>query len=534
MARGLFTNTKVLARHIWRRDRIQIPVWLISIIAFTIAIAAGFPAMYPPGPERQIVAQTFENPALISMLGPGYGLDNYHMGAIMAHQMLLVTAVVVAIMNITLTIRHTRRDEEHGRIEVIRSLPVGRLSNAASTMIVLSITNLALGVVTGLGLALLGLEGMDLFGSLTYGAVLTVTGIFFAAITLFFAQLTETARAASGYSFVFLGLAYLLRAIGDISSELLSLISPLGLVLRAQVYVNNYWWPLIITLVAAILIMLAAFKLNTMRDLEAGFIPAKPGREHASRFLQSPLGLALRLERTTIIGWAIGMFVLGASYGSVYGDVEDFVQTSELYQIMLQTSEGVSLLDQFTAMLLSVMSMMAAVPVLLVFLKLRNEEKAIRTEPILARAVSRSRLMASYLGPALITTVIMQLLSVLGLWFAASATVENPFDLSQAIAGALAYVIVIWILLGLTATLFGFAPQLVNFSWVYLGYTLFTVYFGKMLQLPEWMAKLSPWGYIPQVPIEPIKASAVVLALLIAIILMGLGFYGYNKRDVYG
>ena len=88
-------------------------------------------------------------------------MDNYHIGAIMAHQMLLFTAVTVAIMNIFLTIRHTRSDEEQGRIEVIRSLPVGRLSSAAATMLVLFLTNLSLGVLTALGLGILGLEGMD-------------------------------------------------------------------------------------------------------------------------------------------------------------------------------------------------------------------------------------------------------------------------------------------------------------------------------------------------------------------------------------
>lgn len=102
---------------------------------------------------------------MISMLGPGYGLDNYHLGAIMAHQMLLFTALAAAVMNIMLTIRHTRRDEELGRVEVIRSLPVGQLSNAAAVMVVAAITNLILGLGVAVGLAVLGLEGMDWSGS---------------------------------------------------------------------------------------------------------------------------------------------------------------------------------------------------------------------------------------------------------------------------------------------------------------------------------------------------------------------------------
>ncbi len=47
----------------------------------------------------------------------------------MAHQMLLLTAMAVGIMSILLVTRHTRADEEDGRIEMIRSLPAGRLAN---------------------------------------------------------------------------------------------------------------------------------------------------------------------------------------------------------------------------------------------------------------------------------------------------------------------------------------------------------------------------------------------------------------------
>ncbi len=128
-----FTNIGILARFILRRDRVRIPIWISSLVGIC-----------PPGPERDILAETMKNPAMTSMLGPGYGLDNYHIGAAMAHQMLLFTAVAVAIMNILLAIRHTRSDEEAGRIEVIRSLPVGKLANSGATFFVLVMVNLAL------------------------------------------------------------------------------------------------------------------------------------------------------------------------------------------------------------------------------------------------------------------------------------------------------------------------------------------------------------------------------------------------------
>jgi len=528
----LFANTLALAGLIWRRDRIQIPIWVVSIAFWSAVLAAMLPSLYPPGPEREIIAQTFANPALISMLGPGYGLDNYHMGAIMAHQMLLFTAVIVAVMNIILILRHTRRDEEQGRIEVVRSLPVGRLANAASAVLVLVLTNLILGAAVAVPLALLGLEGMDWQGSLLYGAVLAATGIFFAAATLFFAQLTETSRTASAYAFAFLGLSFLLRAIGDISSEPLSVISPLGLVLRAQVYVNNYWWPVVLVLVAAGAPILVAFRLNTTRDLEAGIIPAKPGRRYASRLLQSPLGLVLRLEKTVVTCWAVGMFVMGASYGSIFGDVETFAQTSDLYKQILPSVEGFSLTDQFLAMLLAILSMIAAVPALQIILRLRGEERANRVEHLLAGAVSRNHLMAAFLVVAVAAAAVMQALSVVGLWLAAAAVVSDPFPLRETLAAALVYVPLIWILIGLAAALIGYFPQHTNLVWIYLGASLFTTYFGSLLRLPEWTKKLTPWGHIPSIPLEEVSAGTVFLSAITAAILMVIGFTGYSKRDI--
>ncbi|NLL47452.1 MAG: ABC transporter permease [Firmicutes bacterium] len=535
MAQKWFYNTTTLARFIWRRDQVRIPIWIISIVLVSIAVAMSFPSLYPAGPERLIIAQTLKNPAMISMIGPGYGMDNYHIGAIMAHQMLLFTAVTVAIMNIFLTIRNTRSDEEQGRIEVIRSLPVGRLSSAAATMLVLFLTNLSLGVLTALGLGILGLEGMDWTGSILYGAVLGTVGIFFASVTLLLAQLTETARAALGYAFSFLGAAYLIRAIGDISSETLARLSPLGLILRTQVYVKNYWWPIWVVLSLTIIATLVALRFNASRDLQAALVSSRPGRQHASSLLRSPLGLVLRLERTTIMGWSVGIFVLGASYGSVFGDVDSFFNTSDLYQKILPMIEGFSLTDQFVATLLSIMSMMAAIPSLLVMLRLRAEEGKNRVEHLLARAVSRTRLLSSFLVIAMLVAVVMQIISILGLWSAAVMSVSaEPFSLVETLQGGLMYIPVMWILLGLAVVLIGFAPRSASAVWLYLGYSFFTVYLGGILQLPDWMAKLTPWGYVPNVPLEPMKASTVVISLLVAFSLMGLGIYGYNKRDIQG
>src|SRR5690625_5250140 len=418
MNKQLYNKTGTLSRFILRRDRIRIPLWLISLSLITFVVANAFTNLYATGQDRQAIAETMNNPAMSAMVGQGYGLDNYTNGAMMAHQMLLFTGLAVAIMTILLVARHTRADEEDGRIELIRSLPTGRLSNLTATISVIAGINVLLAVLVGLGLYALGIESIDLYGSLLYGAALGVIGIFFAAITALFAQLSESSRGTIGLSFAILGISYLIRAIGDAGDGVISWFSPLGWVLGAEVYVNNYWWPILLTIGVALIIIILSFYVNAIRDLESGFIPAKPGRKSASRFLQSPLGLAFRLQRTGIITWMIAMMVLGASYGSVLGDLDSFFEGNEMIQQLLVSKAGFTLMEQFIPMLMSIMAMISTIPALMVILKLKGEENKNRTEHLLGRAVSRTKLLGGYVVISLMISYVMLFLTAFGFWSA--------------------------------------------------------------------------------------------------------------------
>src|SRR5699024_4539444 len=151
MFNELFKNSGILMRFIFRRDRIRTPIWIISLIGITIIVAEAFAGLYTTDAERQGIAETMKNPAMIAMVGPGYGLDNYTIGAIMAHQMLIFTAIATGIMSILLVTRHTRTEEENGCSELIRSLPTGRLATLTSTLIIAIGINLLITFGAGFG-----------------------------------------------------------------------------------------------------------------------------------------------------------------------------------------------------------------------------------------------------------------------------------------------------------------------------------------------------------------------------------------------
>lgn len=534
MAKHLYKNTGRLARLIVTRDRIRIPIWLLSLSVLTFAVALSFTDLYATGPDRQAMAETMKNPAMTAMVGPGYGLDNYTTGAMMAHQMLLFTAVAVAIMSILLVVRHTRAEEEDGHTEMIRSLPTGRLSNLHAVLLVICGTNVLVALIIGLGMSVLNIDSMDLEGSLLYGAALGATSIFFTALTAVFAQLSESSRGATGLSFATLGVAYLIRAVGDVGNETLSWFSPLGWIVHTKVYVNNDWWPILLTVGVALILIILALYLNAIRDLGSGFLSSKPGRKHASIFLQSPLGLTLRLQRTGLIAWAVGVFMLGISYGSVLGDLESFFENIDMMKNLLMPVAGFSLTEQFITMLMSVMAMLSTVPALMAMLKLIGEERKKRTEHLLSRAVSRTWLMGSSFFVSIVVSFVMLSLAAIGLWSAGTVVMVDSISFSTLYSAAMVYLPAMWIMIGLAVLLIGIAPKVTSLIWLYLLYSFVVVYLGGLLKFPEWMRNLSPYGNVPQLPVEDMNFMTLTTLTIIAVVLVVVGFVGYTKRDIEG
>ncbi|MGD6902552.1 ABC transporter permease [Bacillus infantis] len=531
MGKRLFSRTGFLILFLIRRDRVRAAVWVLALAGLTIATASSFTDLYKTGAERQAIAETMKNPAMTAMIGPGFGLENYTAGPMIAHQMLLFTSIAAAIMSILLMARHTRNDEEEGRIELIRSLPVGRMANLTAAVIVLFAVTTVLAIITALGLYCLQIESIGLEGSLLYGAAIGAAGILFTGIAALFAQLSDNARGTAGWSLAVLGIAYLVRAVGDVSGGSLSWFSPLGWIVFTEVYVNDYWYPVILTVITGVLITAAAFYFNLRRDIEAGLFPSRPGKKNASPLLSGPFALAFRLQRTAIIAWAAGMFILGVSYGSVFGDLESFFTENEMLKRMIDPASSISLTEQFMTMLMSVISMITCIPPLIFFLRIKSEERNDRIDILLSKPISRLRLAGSYFCLSLISSVIMQMLAIFGLWGAAVSVMEDPIPFGSMLGAGIVYLPAVWLMAGAAVLLLGFLPSLTGLIWIILGYSFIIVYLGRLLNFPEWLEKLSPFGYVPSLPAEELNMGPLFL-LIGAAVFAFAGFTGYRNRDL--
>src|SRR5699024_10583955 len=114
----------------------------------------------------------------------------------------------------------------------------------------------------------------------------------------------------------------------------LSMVNPLGWTYLTFPLSENNGIPLLIALIFIAILVVIAFMLEEARDMGESYIAQRKGRRHASTSLLSIQGLLLRLNRGTIISWLIAFLILGATYGSIYGDMQDFLSSNDFMKQM--------------------------------------------------------------------------------------------------------------------------------------------------------------------------------------------------------
>jgi ABC-2 type transport system permease protein len=220
-----FTGTGRLVRLALRRDRIQLPIWLVGLTLTQAATVSSVVGLYPTEQERVAVAiSTAQSPVGVMFNGLVSGTS---VGATVITQSFMVVATAAAFMSTLCVVRHTRQNEETGRAEMIGAGIVGRHALLTAALIVAVGANVVLGLLNA---AVLIANDLPTGGSLAAGAGIAAVGIAFAAIAAVTAQVSETSRGANGMAAAAIGVAFLLRGIGDVAGKVVdggvTLVSP--------------------------------------------------------------------------------------------------------------------------------------------------------------------------------------------------------------------------------------------------------------------------------------------------------------------
>ena len=529
---GAFTGTGTLVRFVLRRDRIRLPAWALGFAVFMLYLAGAIPLAY--GTDEELLGATalFSDPVGRMLTGPGYGLEAPTVERFIAGGYGLYFLLLAALMSILLVSRHTRVEEQTGRAELVRANVVGRHAALTAALVVAVLTNLAAAVAVLL--VMLAVGEFALAGSLLFAAGVAATGVAFAGLTALTVQVTEYSRAAAGLAGALLGVAFVLRAGGDMAEEggtLLSWLSPLAWGQQTAPFVLDRWWPLTLSLGFAGVLAAVGYLLSTRRDLGMSLVAVRPGRPRARPSLGTPWGLALRLQRASLIGWsialAIGGLVFGAYADALAGALDDMPEAFvELFGGAEEVIAGyLSYMAVFMAFIVGVYAILAVQ-------SLRSEETSGRGEPVLATPVSRWSWMGTNLAVTAGGVVLLLAVTGLGTGIGAAIVTGDGSHVVDLVLAHLNHAPAVLVVLGVAALLFGVLPRAIPATWAIVVYGMFVGTFGPLLDVPEAAYELSPFEHAAQPPLESFAALPVVVLTLLAVVLAGIGLLAFRRRGV--
>src|SRR5699024_7436340 len=150
MMKEKFARWDILFFQFLKRDWKKVLIWILGIGLFS----AGFiPAFEEIAKGEGLIGmyETLKNPAMISMLGsmPVETAGEFTLGAMYAHEMLLFCGLFAMILAALHVVSHTRKEEELGLTELVRSFQIGRQANSLAAMVQIVFINILLALFIG-------------------------------------------------------------------------------------------------------------------------------------------------------------------------------------------------------------------------------------------------------------------------------------------------------------------------------------------------------------------------------------------------
>jgi ABC-2 type transport system permease protein len=536
-----FTGTGLLTLTALRRDRVQLAIWVVLLAGSMGAGAAAVKAVLETEEDLISFTELYVVNLTMRLFGLASGVSE---GGFAMTRAGFVFLALAALMSFLIVTRHTRQDEDDRRTELIRSTVVGRHASLATGLIVAVSANIALVILGGLALMFNGLSAQ---GSFAASASIGAVGLAFTGIGAISAQLSGSGRGANGMSAMVLGVTFLLAGIGNmlgradeaalrVESHWLVWFSPIGWSQQVRPFHDNAWWVLILPVALFAAAVLIAFKLESNRDLGRGMIPERRGPAEAAPTLLSPLGLAWRLQKGLLIGWAIGIGIYGIVLGAVSNEMESLLAEMEGVSEFIERLGGTErIVDAFFSTVMGLIGTIIAIFALQVLLRMRADEDGGLAEAVLATSVSRARWTASFIGVAVGGVLVLLLVAGLTAGISSGIVMNDVGgQMSSLLQTALVQAPATLVIAGVVVAAFGLLPRrAAALSWGVFAVALATgPVVGEILDLPQWLREISPFTHTPLAMVEDVSLAPVVAMGLIAAALAAVGVASFRRRDL--
>ena len=531
------SGTGALTMLALRRDRLKLSAYVCG----EVAVMAGMVAMWNADTHQALVEEIelFAGTPALRIFGVVSGVS---IGSAFMTRGYLLLAVLAALMSALAVVRHTRQNEETGRAEMVGAAVVGRHAGLAAALIVTVGANIVLAGLLGLAGIVTGLPAT---GSFMAGLAVGAIGVVFAGIAAVTVQLSSTTRGASGLAAAVLALAFLVSGLGNmlgtvdasgvrVVSAWPVWLSPVGWGQQMRPFGGDIWWPLCLFAVAFVALVAAASMLATRRDIGSGILADGRGHAEAAPQLLSPFGLAWRLQRGALLGWAVGLAGFGLIFGGIIDEIKDTGgATADFYARMTGSDEMV---EAWGTSMVEMVGMVVAVYAVQILLRMRAEEADGPLEPVLATAVSRPRWVMSHILNAGLGALLLLLVFTVSMGLTAGLVLGDvPGQLGALVEAGLVQWPGVMVIGGVVVAATALLPRWASpVSWavVMVSILLGPLFGAATFQLPTWVQDMSPFTHIPKAPAAAITAPPVVGLLVISALLAVAGLVAFRRRNL--
>jgi len=516
----------LLVRLAVRRDRVLVGVWFAVLLLVCFASASSTTSIYPTEADQVGAARAInDSPGLVALYGPI--LDVHSIGELSMTKMTVLYSLLVAIMMLFVVRRHTRLEEENGQTELLAGTAITREAPLVAAIAY------GWGVSLVLGLLAVAVDiagGLPATGSVAFGASWAGTGLVATGVTAVACQLSASARTCAGLASTALGVLYVLRAVGDTSGAgWLSWLTPFGWNTQLRAFGSTRWWIPLLYVALALSLAGVARLLAHRRDLGSGLVAARPRPATGSPRLADAMSLAVRAHTPMLVGWSVGIGVMGVVFGAISPSFDAF-SSDQLQQMLERIGGAGAFRDVLLGAVIAVMALVITCFAVAVVGHSGADEHDGRTEQVLATATSRSRTFLATVAVGLGGAT--WLLLVAGVAIALGVGNGSDHSFGVLVGAAVAQAPAMWTVASLAVLCFCWRSHWAVLGWgvVVLFSTLGQV--GELLGLPGWVLDLSPYNHAPRMPLEDFSPGPAVALTAIAAGLLLVSWWRYRSRDI--
>ena len=507
------------------------------VFGFTIiASASSYLSFYPTQATRQLLSKAFsENVATNALFGPAYNLDQLA-GFIVLKS--FFTLIIIGAIWATFTITTLLRGEEDiglwehylAGTTTLKRVYFQVLAGCAIGISVLWLT-LTLVLVGGNYSLHLGLSISQI---LFYALSIIATPVIFVSLGSVASQIFTSKKVANvslGWSF---GIFYAMRLVGDagIGLHWLDFISPIGWVELLHPMINPNPIYLLPICIFSIFCLCVSATMVGRRDLGEGLFDNSHSAKISKKFLNSDIGFAMYLAKTTLYSWVTAIAITGTVLGLVASSAGSTISQSSVKTLFERIGASGNGTQSFLGISFVIIAVLFTFMSLGQITSMREQEIAGHLDISLTMPKSRLKWIANRTGLALIAELAAGVVCAFFTWGSGYIHGSGPSIVTSIFAILNAFPPSIFVM-GAATLAFGLLPSRTSFvGYFVIGWSMLVEIFAGLGKTSRYLLNTSLYHQISPYPAAKINVISAIVMSAAGLIGLIVGAYLFKRRDI--